>query len=76
MSWAGPSQKTSTKTLINTIQLLLRIQFIVNDPILFEGPYDHINHMDNTHDKNHLIDAHEEHNLEDDDELLLFEDTN
>ena len=72
--------KTWTKTLINPAQILLILQLPVIDQnltkyylknhtttsILWETPMIKIN----------LIDAHEEHNIEDAEEELLFEDTN
>ena len=42
----------------------------------FEDSYKHINSMDNTNDNTHLIDAHEEHNIEYSEEEELFEDIN
>ena len=42
----------------------------------FGYPYKHINHMDNTNADTHLVDAHVDHNIEDDEEEEHYEDVN
>ena len=46
------------------------------NPVRFKDPYNHINHIENSTADTHLIDAHEEHNIEDDEGEEYFEDVN
>ena len=45
-------------------------------PDLFEDPFDLINTVENTNNYTHLIDVHDNHNIENDYEEEHFEDDN